>query len=210
MNFPKYIKYILILFIIFLVFLIYRILFNDKEILILTSDEAIKERPVDAPEMKDPKIIPCVYSLWNENTPCQSTEDLLNVRKEKKGFYTIRYATFENYKDAQLHIKKLKTLDEIKKLKLEIETVQQEKSIRVKKGDTLSRIAALYGVSIDELAVFNSIKDPGRISLNQKISIPLNDKYRIISINLDGYKETKRICNILVDNQFTCSIKAQQ
>ena len=210
MNFAKYIKYILILFIIFLIFLIYRILFNDKEILILTSDETIKEQPVDAPEMKDPKITPCVYSLWNENTPCQSTEDLLNARKEKKGFYTIRYATFENYKDAQLHIKKLKTLDEIKKLKLEIETVQQEKSIRVKKGDTLSRIAALYGVSIDELAVFNSIKDPGRISLNQKISIPLNDKYRIISINLDGYKETKRICNILVDNQFTCSIKAQQ
>ena len=29
--------------------------------------------------------------------------------KEKKGFFTIRYATFENYKDAQLHIKKLKT-----------------------------------------------------------------------------------------------------
>ena len=42
MNFAKYIKYILILFIIFLIFLIYRILFNEKEILILTSDEAIK------------------------------------------------------------------------------------------------------------------------------------------------------------------------
>ena len=37
-------------------------------------------------------------------------------------------------------------------LKLEIETIQQEKSIRIKKGDTLSRIAALYGVSIDDLA----------------------------------------------------------
>ena len=59
---------------------------------------------------------------------------MLNTKKEKKGFFTIRYATFENYKDAQLHIKKLKTLNEIKKLKIEIETIQQEKSIRIKKG----------------------------------------------------------------------------
>ena len=206
----KFIKYILILLIIFLTFLIYRIVFDDKEILILTNNDPIREKPIDAPEMKDPEITPCVYSLWNENTPCQSTEDLLNEKKEKKGFYTIRYAIFESYKDAQQHIKKLKTLDEIKKLKLEIETVQQEKIIRVKKGDTLSRIAAIHGVSINELVILNSIKDPGKIKLNQKISIPLSDKYRIITINMDGYKETKRICNILVDNQFTCLIKSQE
>ena len=206
----KFIKYILILSIIFLTFLIYRIVFDDEEILILTNNDPIREKPIDAPEMKDPEITPCVYSLWNENTPCQSTEDLLNEKKEKKGFYTIRYAIFESYKDAQQHIKKLKTLDEIKKLKLEIETVQQEKIIRVKKGDTLSRIAAIHGVSINELVILNSIKDPGKIKLNQKISIPLSDKYRIITINMDGYKETKRICNILVDNQFTCLIKSQE
>ena len=177
MNFAKYIKYILIVFIIFLIFLIYRILFNEKEILILTSDEAIKEQPIDAPEMKDPEITPCVYSLWNENTPCQSTEDLLNARKEKKGFYTIRYATFENYKDAQLHIKKLKTLDEIKKLKLEIETVQQEKSIRVKKGDTLSRIAKqFYNDPAQWELVYNanrdSLKSPSGIRVGQTLIIP--------------------------------------
>ena len=206
----KFIKYILILSIIFLTFLIYRIVFDDEEILILTNNDPIREKPIDAPEMKDPEITPCVYSLWNENTPCQSTEDLLNEKKEKKGFYTIRYAIFESYKDAQQHIKKLRTLDEIKKLKLEIETVQQEKIIRVKKGDTLSRIAAIHGVSINELVILNSIKDPGKIKLNQKISIPLSDKYRIITINMDGYKETKRICNILVDNQFTCLIKSQE
>tara|TARA_Y100001935_G_scaffold241995_1_gene231998 strand:- start:598 stop:1221 length:624 start_codon:yes stop_codon:yes gene_type:complete len=206
----KFIKYILILSIIFLTFLIYRIVFDDKEILILTNNDPIREKPIDAPEMKDPEITPCVYSLWNENTPCQSTEDLLNEKKEKKGFYTIRYAIFESYKDAQQHIKKLRTLDEIKKLKLEIETVDQEKIIRVKKGDTLSRIAAIHGVSINELVILNSIKDPSKIKLNQKISIPLSDKYRIITINMDGYKETKRICNILVDNQFTCLIKSQE
>ena len=209
MNLIKYIKYILLIFIIFVFFLIYKILFDDKEVLILTNNNPIKVQPVNPPEMKDPEITPCVYSLWNENTPCQSTEDLLNARKEKIGFFTIRYATFENYKDAQLHVKKLKTLNEIQKLRLDIETIQQEKSIRIKKGDTLSRIAALYKVSIKELALFNSIKDPSKITLNQKLLIPMKEKHRIISINIDGYKEAKKICNILVDNQFTCSIKAQ-
>ena len=209
MNLIKYTKYILLIFIIFLFFLIYKVLFDKQEFLILTNNNPIKEEPIDTPEMKDPEITPCVYSLWNENTSCQSTEDLLNTKKEKKGFFTIRYATFENYKDAQLHIKKLKTLNEIKKLKIEIETIQQEKSIRIKKGDTLSRIAALYGVSINELALFNSIKDPSKITLNQKLLIPMKEKHRIISINIDGYKEAKRICNILINNQFTCLIKSQ-
>ena len=209
MNLIKYTKYILLIFIIFLFFLIYKVLFDKQEFLILTNNNPIKEEPIDTPEMKDPEITPCVYSLWNENTSCQSTEDLLNTKKEKKGFFTIRYATFENYKDAQLHIKKLKTLNEIKKLKIEIETIQQEKSIRIKKGDTLSRIAALYGVSINELALLNSIKDPSRITLNQKLLIPMKEKHRIISINIDGYKEAKKICDILIDNQFTCLIKSQ-
>ena len=92
---------------------------------------------------------------------------------------------------------------------MEIETIQQEKSIRIKKGDTLSRIAALYGVSIDDLALFNSIKDPSRITLNQKLLIPMKEKHRIISINIDGYKEAKKTCDILIDNQFTCLIKSQ-
>ena len=46
--------------------------------------------------------------------------------------------------------------------------------------------------------------------LNQKLIVPLNDKYRIISMNIDGYKRAKKICDLLVDNQFTCLIKAQQ
>ena len=182
---------------------------DDKDILILTDNNPIKELPVNPPEMKDPESIPCVYSLWRENSSCQSTEELLEQKEKRKGLFTIRYATFDNYKDAEFHIKKLKQLEELRVMRLTIETIEQEKTIRVKKGDTLSKLAQIYKVSVKELTIKNSIKDPRKIILNQKLTIPLNDKYRIISMNIDGYKRAKKICDLLIDNQFTCLIKAQ-
>ena len=182
---------------------------DDKEILILTDNNPIKELPVNPPEMKDPESIPCVYSLWRENSSCQSTEELLEQKEKRKGLFTIRYATFGNYKDAEFHIKKLKQLEELRAIRLTIETIKHEKTIRVKKGDTLSKLAQIYKVSVKELTIKNSIKDPRKIILNQKLTIPLNDKYRIISMNIDGYKRAKKICDLLIDNQFTCLIKAQ-
>ena len=182
---------------------------DDKDILILTDNNPIKELPVNPPEMKDPESIPCVYSLWRENSSCQSTEELLEQKERRKGLFTIRYATFDNYKDAEFHIRKLKQLEELRSMRLTIETIKQEKTIRVKKGDTLSKLAQIYKVSVKELTIKNSIKDPRKIILNQKLTIPLNDKYRIISMNIDGYKRAKKICDLLIDNQFTCLIKAQ-
>ena len=43
----------------------------------------------------------------------------------------------------------------------------------IKKGDTLSKIAAAHGVSIEELMAANpTIKDPNKIALGQQIVIP--------------------------------------
>ena len=210
MKFRKIIYYILVGGILISAFFITRLIIeDDKDILILTDNNPIKELPVDPPEMKDPQSIPCVYSLWKENSSCQSTEELLEQKEKRKGLFTIRYATFDNYKDAEFHIKKLKQLEELRAIRLTIETIEQEKTIRVKKGDTLSKLAQIYKVSVKELTIKNSIKDPRRIMLNQKLIVPLNDKYRIISMNIDGYKRAKKICDLLIDNQFTCLIKAQ-
>ena len=85
MNFAKYIKYILILFIVFLIFLIYRILFNEKEILILTSNEPIKEQPIDAPEMKQ---------------LCQRTFPFLRYRRTYS-YFIIRLLNLEHKKTPQ-------------------------------------------------------------------------------------------------------------
>ena len=63
MNLIKYIKYVLLILIIFVFFLIYKILFDENEVLILTNNDPIKEQPINPPEMKDPEITPCVYSL---------------------------------------------------------------------------------------------------------------------------------------------------
>tara|TARA_B100000700_G_scaffold248510_1_gene278369 strand:+ start:339 stop:971 length:633 start_codon:yes stop_codon:yes gene_type:complete len=210
MKFRKIIYYILVMGILISAFFISRLIIeDDKDILILTDNNPIKELPVNPPEMKDPESIPCVYSLWRENSSCQSTEELLEQKEKRKGLFTIRYATFGNYKDAEFHIKKLKQLEELRSMRLTIETIKQEKTIRVKKGDTLSKLAQIYKVSVKELTIKNSIKDPRKIILNQKLTIPLNDKYRIISMNIDGYKRAKKICDLLIDNQFTCLIKAQ-
>ena len=43
----------------------------------------------------------------------------------------------------------------------------------IKKGDTLSKIAAAHGISVDELLAANpTIKDPNKIALGQQIVIP--------------------------------------
>ncbi|MEC9459481.1 MAG: LysM peptidoglycan-binding domain-containing protein [Pseudomonadota bacterium] len=159
--------------------------------------------------MKEPDSISCVYSLWKSDSECINTEELLIEKTKKKGFFTIRYATFDNYKNAEFHIKKLRQIEELNAFKLSIETIENNKIIRIKKGDTLSKIAKIYKVPLRDIILENSIKDPGKINLNQKLIIPLNDKYRIITMNIDNYKKAKKICDLLLDNQFTCLIKSQ-
>lgn len=53
----------------------------------------------------------------------------------------------------------------------------------VRKGDSLSKIAEKYNISIKELILFNDIKNPDLIYVNQKIKIPENtvQKHKIKS-----------------------------
>tara|TARA_B100000427_G_scaffold305963_1_gene292312 strand:+ start:449 stop:1081 length:633 start_codon:yes stop_codon:yes gene_type:complete len=210
MNIKRIIYFLLLIAILLISFSTYKLLFtNNNEILILTSDIPIKESPIDAPEMKEPDSISCVYSLWKSDSECINTEELLVEKAMKKGFFTIRYATFDNYKNAEFHIKKLRQIKELNTMKLSIETIENNKIIRIKKGDTLSKISKIYKVPLKDIISENSIKDPSKINLNQKLTIPMNDKYRIITMNVDSYKKAKKICDLLLDNQFTCLIKAQ-
>jgi len=210
MNIKRIIYFLLLMIILLIFFTIYKLLFtNNNEVLILTSDVPIKERPIDAPEMKEPDSISCVYSLWRSDSECINTEELLTEKTKKKGFFTVRYATFDNYKNAEFHIKKLRQIEELSSMKLSIETIKNNKIIRIKKGDTLSEISKIYKIPLKDIISENSIKDPGKINLNQKITIPMNDKYRIITMNIDNYKKAKKICDLLLENQFTCLIKAQ-
>lgn len=47
-----------------------------------------------------------------------------------------------------------------------------EQTCTVKKGDTLSKIAAKYGTTYKKLASYNGIADPNKISVGQVIKIP--------------------------------------
>ena len=210
MNIKRIIYFLLLILILLIFFTIYKLLVtNNNEVLILTSDVPIKESPIGAPEMKEPDSISCIYSLWKSDSECINTEELLTEKTKKKGFFTVRYATFDNYKDAEFHIKKLRQIEELNTMKLSIETIENNKIIRIKKGDTLSKISKINKVPLRDIISENSIKDPSKINLNQKLSIPMNDKYRIITMNIDSYKKAKKICDLLLENQFTCLIKAQ-
>ena len=48
----------------------------------------------------------------------------------------------------------------------------QETVYTVKKGDTLSGIAAKYGTTYQKLAKYNGIQNPNLIHVGQKIKIP--------------------------------------
>ncbi|WP_124728511.1 M23 family metallopeptidase [Staphylospora marina] len=48
---------------------------------------------------------------------------------------------------------------------------------QVKKGDTLTKISGLFGVSVGELAAYNRLPDPDLLRVNQELKIPLCRKW---------------------------------
>jgi LysM repeat protein len=51
-------------------------------------------------------------------------------------------------------------------------TTERPATYTIKKGDTLSGIAAEYGITWQELAKLNGIDDPGRLRVGQEIRLP--------------------------------------
>ena len=64
-------------------------------------------------------------------------------------------------------------------------------SHKIKKGDTLSKISRRYGVSIGELCQINNITSRDKISINQKIRVPLSEgvKERAFNKAVAGFAE---------------------
>ena len=58
------------------------------------------------------------------------------------------------------------------KIKIPASTAQGVTVYTVKKGDTLSQIAAKYGTTYQAIAAYNGIKNPNAIRVGQKIKIP--------------------------------------
>ena len=58
------------------------------------------------------------------------------------------------------------------------------KTYTVKKGDTLSAIALLYGTTVRELVSLNGIKNPNLIKVGQVIQIPTNKAPSVEAVKL--------------------------
>lgn len=56
---------------------------------------------------------------------------------------------------------------------------KKEQTYTVQRGDTLTYIAKKYGLTYQELATYNNIKDPNRIFVGQKIKIPIAQKLSV-------------------------------
>lgn len=56
------------------------------------------------------------------------------------------------------------------------------KTYYVAAGDTLSEIAAKFGVDLQKIIAVNSIKDPDKIYIGQAITIPEKDNFSYDSI----------------------------
>lgn len=81
----------------------------------------------------------------------------------------------------------------------EVESVSLDVEYIVQPGDTLSKIAKIYGLSYQELAEYNGIADPNYIEVDQVIQIPNVEKYNqkeVIEVNDDqNIKENDSIEN---------------
>jgi len=184
---------------------------NNSKLLIIKGGDILKESPVNPPEMKEPKDTSCVFSLWQDHSrDCADYEELLKNKINKKNFYTIAYGNFLNENNAELHVKKLKSVEAVRGLNLAIEKIENTRTIKVKRGDSLYKIAKDYSVSVKDIISRNRIEDPQKIRINQKLLIPLEDKYRIISINVEGYNKARKICDDLTKREFICGIRAQK
>ena len=120
------------------------------------------------------------------------------------------FVNFLNENNAELHVKKLKSVEAVRSLNLAIEKIENTRTIKVKRGDSLYKLAQYYSVSIKDIISRNRIEDPQKIRINQKLLIPLEDKYRIISINVEGYNKARKICDELTKKEFICGISSQK
>ena len=184
---------------------------NNNKLLVIKGEDVLKESPVNPPEMKEPQDTSCVFSLWQANSrDCTDYEELLKNRINKKNFYTIAYGNFLKENNAELHVKKLKNIEAVRNLNLAIEKIENTRTIKVKRGDSLYKLAKDYSVSVKDIISRNQIEDPQKIRINQKLLIPLEDKFRIITINVEGYNKARKICDDLTKREFICGIKAQK
>ncbi len=58
---------------------------------------------------------------------------------------------------------------------------------RVEKGQTLWRIAKLYGMNVDELASLNNIPDFSKVEVGQQLIIPADRKFQVVAV--DAFNE---------------------
>ena len=210
-------KNILIFLIIFSVIIIigfFLFINSDSTIpTVYAPNEPIRELPKNTPELKRPSNIPCVYSLWSNSTePCGTLENIFEDKKLNLNYFTLSFGTFSNLMDAEVHLRKLKTLDFLKNRIIKIDTILPTNTIvNVKKGDTITVIARRNLTTSKKIIELNNIVNPNKIKVGQRLLLPgENIKYRIITTNIESREIAQGFCNSLLNLNFRCQIISQK
>ena len=187
---------------------------TEKKIpIIFSPDGPLRELPANAPEMVRPLNIPCIYSLWkNSDESCGSSENIFEEKKLKNEYFSLLFGTFSNEMDSKTHLKKLKKLKFLSSYIIKIDEIPATtKSVRIEKGDTLSRIAKRHSLKVKQITDDNNITNPNNIHIGQNLIIPGDSlKYRIISTNIKLKKTAESLCNKLLDLNFRCQTQIQR
>ncbi len=146
-------------------------------------------------------VVPCSV-MPNSSNVCITPE-------LAPGVYRIRI--FEGLRE--LYASQLKVERENKANTVEFVTYT------VKPGDTLSKIAAAYGLEAELLAELNNIENPNFIRVGQQLSVPIADIHALIDSEADSL-QTETICqerfgefnpnNIISDKEFLNYLSVSQ
>ena len=151
------------------------------------NEEAVKnvvETLKSSFKNSDVKIDPeKIGSLIKNLTKSNSDEQMTNFGKQM----AASFANFDN--NIPLIIEILKSF--ITKNATNKTSKTEDQTYSVQSGDSLSKIAAKYGVSVEEIVKANNISDPNNINVGEQLKIPSVSQEK--KVNKENKNVTKKI-----------------
>ncbi len=169
---------------------------------ICTSPRMAQAAPTNLPLANSHSSI-----LIAQSTPQHDQLITGNSKLETDQEQIVKNSTIEIRSNTKLGTGSVKTISVPQLPSLTLAQNIQSKTITkqiytVRPGDTINRIARLYGISTDKIIEANKIKNPNRLSVNDQLVIPLKESPQISQTNneLNSPSKTPKFVPFSVTN----------